>query len=217
MAETVSCIRVLLADDHPVVRQGLHSLLSNYEDIEVIGEVEQGSDVVACVRSLRPDVVLLDIRLPGVDGIAVTRQLRRENPDTKIIILTTYDDDEYLIGALSAGAHAYLIKSASRETLTASIRAVAAGERLLTPRLTSKVLRHFEQLARREARYASGLSDEELQVLTYMAEGWSNEAIAEQMYWSEVTVKRKVHDILARLAVSNRTQAVAKAIRTGLI
>ncbi|MBI4770495.1 MAG: response regulator transcription factor [Chloroflexi bacterium] len=202
MAETVSCIRVLLADDHPVVRQGLHSLLSNYEDIEVIGEVEQGSDVVACVRSLRPDVVLLDIRLPGVDGIAVTRQLRRENPDTKIIILTTYDDDEYLIGALSAGAHAYLIKSASRETLTASIRAVAAGERLLTPRLTSKVLRHFEQLA---------------QVLTYMAEGWSNEAIAEQMYWSEVTVKRKVHDILARLAVSNRTQAVAKAIRTGLI
>lgn len=217
MAETTSRIRVLLADDHPVVRQGLHSLLSNYEDIEVVGEVEQGSDIVEYVRSLHPDVVLLDIRLPGVDGIAVTRQLRRENPDTRIIILTTYDDDEYLIGALSAGAHAYLLKSASRETLTASIRAVASGERLLTPRLMSKVLRHFEDLARREARHASGLTDEELQVLTHVAAGWSNEAIAERMHWSEVTVKRKVHDILTKLRVSNRTQAVAKAIRNGLI
>lgn len=216
MPEDTPRIRVFLADDHPVIRQGLTSILSGHADIEIVGETGLGTDIVNRVSALAPDVVLLDVRMPGLDGIAVTRRLRQACPQTRVIILTTYDD-EYVMEALQAGARAYLLKSASRETLTASIRAVAAGERLLSPQLVSKVLEQVESMAQREAIFESGLTVEEIQVLEQMAEGASNEKIAEQLHWSEVTVKRRIHDILRKLGAANRTQAVARAIREGLI
>ncbi len=210
-------IRVLVADDHPVVRQGLRSLLASYDDIQVIGEAEGGFSVMKQVESLQPDVILLDIRMTGSDGIAIAHQLRQSYPDIKVIILSTYDDDEYLFGALQAGVHGYLLKSVSHDILASSIRSVYKGQRLLSPTLIDKVVQQFEELAKERARHESGLSDQELQVLEEVAQGATNKEIAKKLYWSEVTVKRKIQDILAKLNVSNRAQAVAEAIRRGLI
>ena len=184
MSANTPRIRVFLADDHPVIRQGLASLLSGHADLEVVGETGLGTDIVSHVSALAPNVVLLDVRMPGLDGIAVTRRLRQACPETKVIILTTYDEDEYVMGALQAGAYAYLLKSASRESLVTSIRAVAAGERLLSPQLVSKVLQRVENLARRETRHESGLTEEEFQVLELMVEGASNHEIAAQLHFS---------------------------------
>lgn len=217
MRETGKPIRVLIVDDHPVVRQGLQSLLSNYPDIQVAGEADTGLSALEQAALLQPDVVLLDIRLPGASGIDVTRQLRRHNPQARIIILTAHEDDEYLIGALQAGAHGYLLKSTSHQTLTEAIRNAHAGLRVLSPSLVDGVLRQFEELARESLVSQSGLSESELEMLRLLAEGATNKEMAERLYWSEATVKRKIGDILAKLEVSNRAQAVAEAVRRGLI
>jgi DNA-binding NarL/FixJ family response regulator len=210
-------IRVLIVDDHPVVRQGLQSLLSNYPDIQVAGEADTGLRALEEAARLQPDVVLLDIRLPGASGMDVARQLRRQNPQTRIIILTAYEDDEYLIGALQAGAHGYLLKSASHQTLAEAIRNAHAGRRVLSPSLVDGVLRQFEELAKESLVSQSGLSESELKILPLLAEGATNKEMAERLYWSEATVKRKMRDILAKLEVNNRAQAVAEAIKRGLI
>lgn len=210
-------IRVLVVDDHPVVRHGLRSLLANHDDIRVVGEAASTSEVLQMVSSTNPNVVLLDIRMPGSSGIDMAQQIRRTFPDVRVIILTAYEDDEYLFGALRAGAHGYLLKSTSHDVLASAIRSVHQGERLLSPALVDRVLKEFEGLAKERARHESGLSDQELQVLRHIAEGATNKEIAEQMFWSEVTVKRKVEDIFSKLSVSNRAQAVAEAIRRGLI
>ncbi len=217
MRETGKPIRVLIVDDHPVVRQGLQSLLSNYPDIQVAGEADTGLSALEQAALLQPDVVLLDIRLPGASGIDVTRQLRRHNPQARIIILTAHEDDEYLIGALQAGAHGYLLKSTSHQTLTEAIRNAHAGLRVLSPNLVDGVLRQFKELARESLVSQSGLSESELEMLRLLAEGATNKEMAERLYWSEATVKRKIGDILAKLEVSNRAQAVAEAVRRGLI
>lgn len=217
MREARRPIRVLIVDDHPVVRQGLQSLLSNYPDIQVAGEADTGLRALEEAARLQPDVVLLDIRLPGANGIDVTRQLRRQNPQARIIILTAYEDDEYLIGALQAGAHGYLLKSASHQTLAEAIRNAHAGRRVLSPGLVDGVLRQFEALAKESLVSQSGLSESELEIVQLLAEGASNKEMAERLYWSEATVKRKMGDILAKLEVSNRAQAVAEAIKRGLI
>lgn len=217
MREARRPIRVLIVDDHPVVRQGLQSLLSNYPDIQVAGEADTGLRALEEAARLQPDVVLLDIRLPGANGIDVTRQLRRQNPQARIIILTAYEDDEYLIGALQAGAHGYLLKSASHQTLAEAIRNAHAGRRVLSPGLVDGVLRQFEALAKESLVSQSGLSESELEIVQLLAEGASNKEMAERLYWSEATVKRKMRDILAKLEVSNRAQAVAEAIKRGLI
>ena len=217
MRETGKPIRVLIVDDHPVVRQGLQSLLSNYSDIQVAGEADTGLRALEVAALLQPDVVLLDIRLPGANGTDVTRQLRRQNPKARIIILTAYEDDEYLIEALQAGAHGYLLKSASHETLAEAIRNAHAGRRVLSPSLVDGVLRQFEELAKESLVSQSGLSESELEILPLLAEGATNKEMAERLYWSEATVKRKMKDILAKLEVSNRAQAVAEAMKRGLI
>ncbi len=217
MREARKPIRVLIVDDHPVVRQGLQSLLSNYPDIQVAGEADTGLGALEEAALLQPDVVLLDIRLPGASGMDVARQLRRQNPQARIIILTAYEDDEYLIGALQAGAHGYLLKSASHETLAEAIRNAHAGRRVLSPSLVDGVLRQFESLAKESLVSQSGLSESELEILPLLAEGATNKEMAERLYWSEATVKRKIGDTLAKLGVSNRAQAVAEAIRRGLI
>ncbi len=217
MREARKPIRVLIVDDHPVVRQGLQSLLSNYPDIQVVGEADTGLRALEEAALLQPDVVLLDIRLPGASGMDVARQLRQQNPQARIIILTAYEDDEYLIGALQAGAHGYLLKSTSHETLTEAIRNAHAGRRVLSPSLVDGVLRQFELLAKESLVSQSGLSESELEILPLLAEGATNKEMAERLYWSEATVKRKIGDTLAKLGVSNRAQAVAEAIRRGLI
>jgi len=210
-------IRVFLVDDHPVVRQGLRSLLSSFPDLQVVGEADNSFVVPAQVEATQPDVLLLDIRLGNTDGIEVARQLRRDQPSVKIIILTTYDATEYLTQALAADVHGYLLKSASHEQLAEAIRAVHRGERLLSPPLLGQVLEEFGRLARDKARQESGLSDQELQVLREIAGGATNREIAERLFWSEVTVKRKIQDIIEKLGVANRAQAVAEAIRHGWI
>jgi DNA-binding NarL/FixJ family response regulator len=210
-------IRVFLVDDHPVVRQGIRSLLSSFSDIQVVGEADSSFVVASQMEPAQPDVLLLDIRLGGANGIEVARKLRREQPSVKIIILTTYDDAEYLQQALAADVHGYLLKSASHEQLAEAIRAVHRGERLLSPPLVSKVMEQFGHLARIRSREESGLSDQELQVLREIANGANNRQIAERLFWSEATVKRKIQDIIEKLGVANRAQAIAEAIRNGWI
>jgi DNA-binding NarL/FixJ family response regulator len=213
----MSVIRVLIVDDHPIVRQGVRSVLANHPDIQVVGEADSASTLFAIVDSLKPDVVLVDVRMPGQGGIEVTQRLKHDYPTIRVIILTTYDDDEFLFGALRAGAEGYLLKSASQETLADSIRQVARGERLLSPNLMGKVMREFADLAKDKVRTDSGLSDQELEVLRMIATGATNKEIAEKLYWSEVTVKRKVQDILEKMGVANRAQAVAEAGKRGLL
>ena len=210
-------IRVFLVDDHPVVREGLRSLLASFPDFYVVGEAEDAMAITSQVDATQPDVLLLDIRLGNASGIEAARQLRRSQPSVKIIILTTYDDAEYLQQALAADVHGYLLKSASHEQLAEAIRAVHRGERLLSPPLLGKVMEEFGRLARDKSRHESGLSDQELQVLRGIAAGGTNREIAEQLFWSEVTVKRKIQDIIEKLGVANRAQAIAEAIRHGWI
>jgi DNA-binding NarL/FixJ family response regulator len=210
-------IRILVVDDHPVVRQGLRSLLSNHPDLQIIAEADHAQAALAAIRQEAPDVVLLDIRLPGATGVEVARQAQRDAPDTRIIMLTSYDDDEYLIGAMQAGAHAYLLKSVSDETLVWTIRAVHRGERLISPELLDRMLRQFAQVRYHQIQQEAGLSDQDLQVLQRVVDGASNDEIARELGWSKASIKRKVQHIFDQLGVMTRTQAAAEAVRRGLV
>jgi DNA-binding NarL/FixJ family response regulator len=210
-------VRILVVDDHPIIRQGVKSVLANHPDLVVVGEAESASGLFANLASVRPDVVLLDIRMPGQNGIETTQRLKREYPDVKVIILTTYEEDDYVFGALRAGAEGYLLKSASHDMLASAIRQVSRGERLLSEALVGKVMREFQEIAREKARADSGLTDQELAVLKLIASGATSKEIAGKMFWSEATVKRKVQDIIEKLGAANRAQAVAEANKRGLL
>lgn len=210
-------IRVLIADDHPVFRYGLRSLLANDPEIEVVGEAENAADVVVDVDRFRPDVVLLDIRMPGPTGIEVAWRLRHRYPETKVLMLTAHDDDEYLLDALQAGVHGYLLKSTSHQVLPSAIRAVCTGQKLLTPEQINKVLEQFETLAQKQVRQELQLTDVELKILKHLARGNSYSEMSEHLYLSEPTIKRKIQGILTKMEANTRTQAVAEAIRLGLI
>ena len=213
----MSPTRILIVDDHPVVRRGLHSILGDAPDLEVVGEASNGSEALAQIAAHKPDLVLMDIRLPGADGVQITRRVRREFPGVKVIILTTYDDDEHLYNAIEAGAHAFLTKHADYADLADSIRAVARGDRLLSPALVGKVLDRFQQMAHSQAMQQSGLRDDEVELLRMIAEGATNKEIGDKLFWSEVTVKRRASEVYAKLNVADRAQAVAEAMRRGLI
>ncbi len=210
-------IRILIVDDHPVVRQGLRSLLSNHADLQIVAEAGQAQQALAAVRQETPDIALLDIRLPGITGIEVARQMHREYPSIRIIMLTSYDDDEYLVGALQADAQAYLLKSVSDETLVWTIRAVHRGERLISPELLDRMLRQFAQVRYQQIQQEVGLSDQDIQVLRRVAAGASNEEIAKELGWSRASIKRKVQHIFDQLGVMTRAQAAAEAVRRGLV
>lgn len=210
-------IRVLVVDDHPVVRHGVQHLLANDPEVKMIGEADSGPRALEQVMALQPDIVILDMRLPGTDGVEITQQLRRSYPEVKIIVLTAYRDEEYLLGALRAGAHAYLLKQASHEMLCEAIHRVYEGERLLSPTLMSRVLEEFEAMARERVVEDSHLTETELHILNYIAVGDTTREIAQKLHWSEATVNRRVQEILTKLNVSNRAHAVAEAIRRGLI
>jgi len=210
-------IRVMIVDDHPVVRHGLRSLLEGHTDIAVVGEAEDGAEVLPSLAKHDVDVLLLDIMMKGKSGIEIARQVRRSFPEVKVIILTTYNDESYLHQALESGVHGFLLKSVSHETLPDSIRAVMRGERLLSPSLVSDVVANYQKMAQDQAKQVAGLSSEDLDILNAIAEGENTKEIADRLYLSEATVKRRVQDILENLGASNRAQAIAEAVRRGWI
>lgn len=205
-------IRVVLVDDHAVVRQGLRFLLEQQADIEVIGEGKDGAQGVELVTSLLPDVVLLDLLMPKMDGITAVREMKRATPSTQIIILTSFYEDDQVFGAIKAGAISYLLKDASPEELVEAVRAAARGEGVLHPMVAARVLREMQQ------RSPLGwLTARELEVLTLIARGRSNAEIAAELVIGEGTVKTHVSNILTKLHLADRTQAAIYALQQHLV
>jgi DNA-binding NarL/FixJ family response regulator len=206
----------LIADDHVVVREGLSAMLSREKDFQVVGEAVNGREAVEKARELKPDMVLMDLRMPEIDGIEAMRQIKAENPAMKFIILTTYDNDEYIFKGIEAGARAYLLKDAPREELFKAIRAVSRGESLIEPAIAGKVLDRFAELSR-QAQAPETLSSQEVKVLTLMAKGAGNKLIASTLNLGESTVKTHIQNIFHKLGVNGRTEAVTEAIKKNII
>lgn len=211
----MSPIRVLLADDQDLFREGLHTLLSVQPEIDVVDEARNGEQAVALAVRLQPDVVLMDVQMPLLDGVAATRQLKRKAPNCHVIMLTTFDDDEYVFEGLRAGALGYLLKDTSSENLLNAIRAAARGESFLQPSVAAKVVSEFARLSDPapdpSITTAEPLTARERDILRLMAEGLSNRGIADELVITEGTVKNHVTNILSKLGVHTRTQAVLKA------
>jgi DNA-binding NarL/FixJ family response regulator len=208
-------IRVLVVDDHPIVRQGVRSLLSNYADLEIVGEADTGLTALRHAADLMPSVILLDIRMPGETGIDLVKRLRQTAPAAKVLMLTSFDDREYVTGALRAGAHGYVLKSISDETLVNAIRAVYFGERVLSPQVLDQMIQHFATDTL-ESKIVD-LTEDERGIMRLLADGASNAKIASDLYMSETTVKRKLQEVFEKLAVHSRAQAAAEVVRRHLI
>lgn len=207
-------VSVFLVDDHPVVRQGLRTFLETLDDIEIVGEAENGEDALVAIEEALPDVVLMDLVLPGMDGIDATRRVREVSPSTRVIVLTSFADDEKVFPAIKAGAAGYLLKDVEPNDLADGIRAVHAGEALLHPSVAAKLMQEVASPGPRAP--GSGLTDRELEVLRLIARGMSNREIAKDLTVSEKTVKTHVSNILAKLHLADRTQAALYAVRRGL-
>lgn len=227
-------IKVGLVDDQAMVRVGLKMILEAEPDIEIVGEAADGSHAVALVRDYSPDVVLMDIRMPGLDGLAATAEVIAAHPDARVVILTTFDDDEYVYQALRAGASGFLLKSADGDTLVNAVRVVAAGEALLAPEVTRRVIERFAakppvaqaatvDVADEPAEHVpppeaiGDLSNREVEVLQLLARGMSNQEIAQELWVSSTTVKTHVSHILTKLGVRDRVQAVVEAYESGIV
>lgn len=214
-------IRVLIADDHQVVREGLSAVLKMKEDIEVVGLAKDGVDAVEKARQLLPDVVLMDINMPRMNGVEATRQIKRENPHIGVVVLTMYDEEDYIFDLVKAGATGYLLKDADSTQIAKAIRAIDHGESLIHPTVASKILTEFSLMAqgkgRKPGRIEHDLTDREITVLRLVAEGKTNKEIANGLDLSEKTVKNHVRNIFHKLHVYDRTQAAIHAIRKGLI
>jgi DNA-binding NarL/FixJ family response regulator len=210
--------RVLLADDQAVIRYGLRLILEGEPDLEVAGEAADGEAAVAAVQRLRPDIVLMDIRMPRLDGIAAVRRIVASGAPTRALMLTTFDLDDYVFDALRAGASGFLLKDAPPEELVTAVRLVAAGEALLAPSVTRRVI---EEFARRPAPARNGthelLTARELEVLRLVARGLTNDEIAAELFVSRTTVKTHVARVLAKLGLRDRVQAVVHAYEHGLV
>ena len=210
-------IRVLLVDDHTIFREGVRALLSGYDDIEVVGEAADGREAINKVNQLRPDVVLMDIAMPGLGGLEATLELRKLQPESRVLILTQYDNREYVFPILKAGAAGYVLKHAAATDLVSAIRAVYAGGSFLHPAVAKTVLdRYLTQQQPSEDPYES-LSDRETQVLRLVAEGRTNREIAELLMLSIKTVMGHRANMMEKLGIHNRTELVKYAIRHGLI
>jgi NarL family two-component system response regulator LiaR len=209
-------IRVLIVDDHKVVRQGLRFLLEQEDGIEVVAECADGPAAVRAVRALEPTVVLLDLFMPGENGLSVLAQIKRDRPATEVLMLTSSDADEHLLAAIRAGALAYLPKTAGVEQVIESVRAAARGESLLDPRLAARLVREVREVATRRGPLDS-LSPREVEVLGVLARGRSNRQIARNLSISEETVKAHVSSILAKLQLADRTQAAIFGLQHGLV
>jgi DNA-binding NarL/FixJ family response regulator len=210
-------IRVLIVDDHTLFREGLHRLLMEEHDIEVVGETDNGEATLATISHLAPDVVTLDLRLGDSNGIQIARELHQKYPAVRVVILTTYENEQHVLGALQAGAYAYLLKKTSFETLADTIRAVNAGQRVIAPELMPPILRSYYHLSQEPASQVINVSDQDLEVLQMLANGATSKDIADQLHLSEVTAKRRIQNVIEKLGASNRVHAVAEAVRHGLI
>jgi DNA-binding NarL/FixJ family response regulator len=213
-------IKLIVADDHALARGGLRAMLGAEDDLEVVGEAADGGEAVDLALKLRPDVVVMDIRMPKVDGIEATRRLRSHNGAPNVLVLTTFDLDEYVYEALRAGAGGFMLKDAAPSQLAEAVRTVAAGESLLAPAVTRRLVERFVRRppadAVREQEFAD-LTERELEVLTLIARGLSNAEIGEQLFLSEATVKTHVTRILSKLGLRDRVQAVVRAYESGLV
>ncbi|QWC15822.1 response regulator transcription factor [Cellulomonas dongxiuzhuiae] len=219
-------IRVLLVDDQALIRMGFRLLIDSTDDLEVVGEAQDGQAAVEQVAALHPDVVLMDVRMPGVNGIDATARIVETHPDTRVLVLTTFDLDEYAFAALRAGASGFLLKDAAPAELATAVRTVASGEAVVSARITRRMLELFADHLPAGADVATSdgphprlahLTPRELEVLREVAEGLSNAEIAGRLFLSEATVKTHVGRILAKLGVRDRVQAVVVAYETGLV
>lgn len=221
--------RVLLVDDQTLIRQGIRLLLMTEPGMDVVGEAANGHEALEKVEALRPDVVLMDIRMPEMDGVAATREIAAHYPETGVIILTTFDDEEFIFEGLRAGARGYLLKDISSEEMAEAVRVVSGGGALIQPSITRKVLSEFARLAGATAPrpvqnvptkatgLAEPLTEREIEVLRCIAEGLSNREIAERLVITEGTVKNHVSNLIAKLNIRDRTQALIKARELHLI
>ncbi len=209
-------IRILVVDDHPIVREGLVAILEAQDDFDVIAEGNNGAEAVDLYRRLQPDVVLMDLQMPTVDGVAAIQQIRDTSPDARIVVLTAYDTDERILQAVQAGARGYLLKGAPREDIYRAIRVVHLGGSLLEPAVAGKLLNHVGGIMRGEPRQEE-LTARELDVLRLMARGLRNKEIAAELFITERTVKFHANSIYQKLDVNGRTEAVSRSIQRGLV
>jgi len=209
-------IRILIVDDHTVVRDGLSAMLGREDDFEVVGEAQNGLEGVEKAVLLKPDVVLMDLRMPEIDGVEAMRRIREQQPEINFLVLTTFDTDEYIYDAIEAGAKGFLLKDASREELFKAVRAVSRGDSLIDPSVAARVLNRFAQLSRESAPQEL-LSEREREVLDLLAKGSANKEIAASLSLSESTIKTHVANIFQKLEVNDRTSAVTQALQRGII
>lgn len=221
-------IRVLLVEDHTMTRMGLHLVLEKVEDIELVGETEDGEQSVGLAKELNPDVILMDIGLPGIDGIEATQRIKDMQLEAKILIFTSRDSEDDIFAALGAGADAYIMKGANPDQLISAIRAVSEGTAWLDPAIAKVVLKSVtrpqkaqaapeQATSPRKAAQAAGLTEREIEVLGLIVEGLSNAQIAERLFITRATAKAHVHSILQKMCVDDRTQAAVTAMREGLV
>ena len=204
-------IRLLIVDDHPVVRDGLHGMLDGQADFEVVGEAGDGVEAVNLAETLKPDIVLMDLRMPVMDGVAALGEIKARNLQLQVLVLTTYDSDADILPAIEAGAAGYLLKDSSRQELYDGIRAAARGETVLAPAVAARLVSKMRTPAEEQ------LSGREVEVLQLVAEGESNSEIAQQLHISQATVKSHLVNIFGKLGVSDRTAAVTAALRKGIL
>jgi DNA-binding NarL/FixJ family response regulator len=210
-------LRILVVDDHEVVRIGLRSLLNNEPDFIVVDEAGTASEAVEKATRHHPDVVVMDIRLPGKSGVEACRRIKEQTPETEVIMLTSYAEDEILFDAISAGAAGYVLKQVGGDELVRAVRCAGEGEALLDPAVTQRVLAKVREAARHEQAAAFGdLTEQELRVLSLVSEGCTNKQIAKALYLGEGTVRNYVSSILSKLGLTNRAEAAAYAVRHGL-
>ncbi|MGW1507159.1 response regulator [Streptomyces mirabilis] len=212
---------VLIVDDQALQRLGFSMLLEQYADLTVVGEATHGAEAVRMTAELRPDVVLMDVRMPGMDGIEATRRIVHSGGRSRVLVLTTFDLDEYVYAALQAGASGFLLKDALPDELISGVRAVASGDSVIAPGLTRKLIDAFTERMRSQSpdqeRRLSALTEREREVLTAMATGWSNAEIAERLHLAESTVKSHVSRVLSKIGARDRVHAVIFAYDTGLV
>jgi len=214
-------IKILLVDDQTMFREGLRTLISTQPDFEVVGEAANGEEALRLVGQKKPGVVLMDLRMPVLDGVTATRSLHTQNPECKVIVLTTFDDDDSVFDGIRAGAVGYLLKDGPTEKLYEAIRAAAHGESFLQPSIAAKVVSEFSRLSNRPSTETSSLaeplSEREIEVLRLVGSGFSNKQIASQLFIAEGTVKNHITSIFGKLEVTDRTQAALKAKEMKLI
>ncbi|MGW7102366.1 response regulator [Streptomyces sp. NPDC054838] len=218
---TDSPVRVLLVDDQPLVRSGLRVIMADHPDLEVVGEASTGAEAVQLVGDIRPDVVVMDIRMPGMDGIEATRLITAGPAAARVLVLTTFDEDDHVYGALRAGASGFMVKDMALDDILAAIRVVAAGDALIAPGVTRRLIAEFagrpEAAPARSARLVEGITEREREVLTLVGRGRSNTEIAEDLFITVATAKSHVSRLLTKLGARDRVQLVITAYEMGLV